>query len=156
MSLSQLIDSLREEGLLVETLSSMYKCKCSQRVIKRQSVRKHLKSKRHQSYTTSDTTKLSPCDICYEEKMDFWKCPQCKNEHCLECRSNIENRKCPFCRYSSEPKIRVIDIFGFSPHIPVPPPTPRHSYNFSSYFLEYLNDHDLSFDDNVLTVQAFQ
>jgi hypothetical protein len=45
------------------------------------------------------------CNICYENKEDFWKCSVCQNDHCFGCHDEIESRapKCPFCRTSFNP-----------------------------------------------------
>ena len=46
---------------------------------------------------------VSPCDICFEDKTDGYKCSRCKNEICLDCYNAIKNNycnKCIYCNYS--------------------------------------------------------
>jgi hypothetical protein len=37
------------------------------------------------------------CDICFEKKIYFFKCPECKNPVCYHCFKKVD--LCPFCRY---------------------------------------------------------
>lgn len=44
----------------------------------------------------------TPCDICFEEKEDGYKCRRCKDEICIECCESIKNKYCHkslFCNY---------------------------------------------------------
>jgi len=97
MSLSTLVATLITEGTLSEVEHHVYKCECSSsRTLKRTSLRRHLKSKRHLAHTA--VPERMECGICYDDKSNFWTCSTCKNNHCSDCHKNIRNRKCPFCR----------------------------------------------------------
>ena len=38
------------------------------------------------------------CDICYESRTSFWKCPQCVHSHCTDCHFKLRALTCPGCR----------------------------------------------------------
>lgn len=70
-------------------------CECGQ-IYHHSKGHKHITTDFHKSWESKKN-----CDICFEDKrcINFWKCIQCGNEHCYECHWNIQNRKCPFCRF---------------------------------------------------------
>ena len=47
--------------------------------------------------------KENKCDICYENKTNYFKCKQCVFKSCIKCFNNFyfneEKSKCPMCRY---------------------------------------------------------
>jgi hypothetical protein len=57
-----------------------------------------------------DNSVSHECNICMENKTDFWECTICTQEHCMRCHTHIRNRKCPFCRSIFEPSIRMLGI----------------------------------------------
>lgn len=101
-SLNDLIINLVNQNILTYNYENdKYKCICNS-IIDRKYIRKHLNSKKHQlyeqKYEQNEQKYSKECDICYEEKSDFYGCIQCRNEYCLHCYDRIE--KCPFCRIS--------------------------------------------------------
>ena len=72
-------------------------CKCE---MKKHSIYKHIKTMKHTRNQTEIENSKNPiqCDICYTDKKKFFTCQVCKNQHCRDCRKQIQNKKCPFCR----------------------------------------------------------
>jgi len=95
-SLQQQVTTLEDEGYLQEVESGLYACKCTTRLLKKSSLRRHFKSAKHREYIVPENRE---CGICYDRKKDFWTCPKCKNDHCVQCHDHIRNGKCPFCRH---------------------------------------------------------
>ncbi len=48
------------------------------------------------------------CPICADKKpfVDFYKCPNCEGEVCLECENQMD--KCPYCRMVKFPELKKI------------------------------------------------
>ena len=42
------------------------------------------------------------CDICYESRTSFWKCPRCVHSHCNGCHVKLIASTCPGCRLEFE------------------------------------------------------
>lgn len=65
---------------------------------------------------TVKKTESTECDICYQEKNEFWECNQCQRTHCSQCFIEIYNtsQKCPFCRIPVSNEKRVdINVANF-------------------------------------------
>lgn len=64
---------------------------------------------------------MQECDICYEPKQQFQKCPKCYNLVCIDCIRQVT--KCPFCRI----QIKIEPSPPPSRQRPMPPrpPPPR-------------------------------
>ena len=87
-----------------------YTCDCGSS-LKRSSIYGHLKSKKHQSFLSSNPDTTKECTICMEnDKQEslFWKCTTCNNDHCKDCHDSISRRNptCPFCRTQFDPIIQ--------------------------------------------------
>ena len=46
------------------------------------------------------------CDVCFEKRIYFFKCPQCENPVCFYCFKKID--LCPFCRLVYDYHITVL------------------------------------------------
>jgi hypothetical protein len=91
----------------IPTENDKYECTKCHCIISKNSRYSHLLSQKHENNTKNNNiismTNARDCDICYEEKNDFYKCVCCKNLTCSVCVSSIQpNYKCeincPFCR----------------------------------------------------------
>lgn len=38
------------------------------------------------------------CEVCMEDKTEFYTCETCHRDHCSDCYLGIQNASCPFCR----------------------------------------------------------
>jgi hypothetical protein len=100
--MSSLLYTLLSNGTITDVFPG-YKCKCSEVVLQRGSIRSHVNTKRHLNWMNDASTKdgtiideKDECSICYEIKGKFYKCICCFQVHCVDCHSKIKT--CPFCR----------------------------------------------------------
>lgn len=118
MKLQDLINKLLRDEIIIHTnLSQTYKCKCGTK-LKRQSIRRHQKTKKHNNWLRNKNRENIPeeidekidekmeCKICYSIRGDFYTCKKCKNQHCVDCHKHM--KKCPFCRHEFKKKKRQI------------------------------------------------
>lgn len=106
------IETLLDSGVFIELPSNKYACICGSR-ISRSSVRNHTRTNKHVSFMRhrevnqveevveekieeQDKQKGDDCDICYQNKNNWFSCKRCTNSICMDCRNQVT--KCPFCR----------------------------------------------------------
>lgn len=46
------------------------------------------------------------CEICFDKKIYFFKCVQCKNPVCFTCFKKVD--KCPYCRINYTYQITLL------------------------------------------------
>ena len=106
MSLQLSIQRLLKENTLTDILGGngkYFKCGCGS-ILARYSVRRHLRTSRHTNWekkrdpVPENVEEEKECGICYEPSSEFYSCPACKNDHCMECHSHPDMKRCPFCR----------------------------------------------------------
>ena len=106
MNCSDLISECTANGTLTliegEGRNERYQCRCS-KIIKRNSVLGHLKSRYHIDNEGPEHLDGHPipqreeCLLCYRTQTDFYECV-CLNKHCMRCHSSPIMRNCPMCR----------------------------------------------------------
>lgn len=97
------IHDLLSTGVLDQLETNSFKCKCG-KIIRKNSIPSHLKSKAHLNYMNNVCDTPKECGICYLPKTHFFTCQRCKNQHCVECHPHMT--KCPFCRTEFTPRPR--------------------------------------------------
>ncbi len=117
-----LIVKLVRERVLTEVQRDTFQCVCGS-TLKRKSVRGHVQTKKHLSYTSSlsspsplEEVEAVDCPVCYETQTRNYRCGTCRNIHCMTCHVRLD--KCPLCRteFSVDQSIRKIkDILRRGP-----------------------------------------
>jgi hypothetical protein len=66
-----------------------FQCLCGS-TVRRSNIRSHVTSVRHVNAVQRE------CSICYDQKLSFLKCRECRNEVCRDCLKQVQS--CPYCR----------------------------------------------------------
>jgi len=104
MASHSVLEQLLNDRVLVQIDGIRYKCGCGS-IIRKSSIYGHIRSKFHIRWTKSvESVVEATCDICYDNRINFFTCPVCRNKHCTECHTRID--KCPYCRTVFENRVR--------------------------------------------------
>jgi hypothetical protein len=84
----------------VRLVEDFYYCDCDTIILRSNDIDGHMSSNEHIQWQENNRiyepeTEVD-CDICYNPEKSFYKCNNCKRDHCVKCHQRIS--KCPFCR----------------------------------------------------------